>query len=387
MLALTAKALLTPLERIEQPLVVIEHGRITAIASSSSAEIPRGAKHIDFGEDLLAPGLVDIHIHGGVGYDAMQDDEGGRRRFEKFLTTRGVTAYYPTTVTAPMEATLRALERLANAVEAARTQNSEAHAQPLGIHLEGPFLSHLRRGVHPPEDLLSPDLHTFERFWQAARGTIRVMTIAPELPGAAELISEAARRGVCVSIGHSDAALEEARVGIYSGARHATHTFNAMRPLDHRSPGILGEVLTNPALTADIIADGVHVHPSVVRLFVEAKRLEHAVLITDATAATGMPDGRYRLGSLEVDVHDGKCLHEGRLAGSVLTLDRAVRNAMAFAELDLSQALRLATLNPARVVAAAKKGVLQVDADADLVVMSACGEIKATIVHGVIAAP
>lgn len=385
MLALTAKALLTPVERIEQPLVLIEHGRIARIASASSAEIPRSAKHIDFGEDLLAPGLVDIHIHGGVGYDAMQDDEGGRRRFEKFLATRGVTAYYPTTVTAPMEPTLRALERLANAVEAARAQSSEAQAQPLGIHLEGPFLSHLRRGVHPPENLLSPDLRSFERFWQAARGTIRVMTIAPELPGAAEVISEAARRGVCVSIGHSDATLEEARAGVAAGAQHATHTFNAMRPLDHRSPGILGEVLTNPALSADIIADGVHVDPSVVRLFVQAKRLEHAVLITDATAATGMPDGRYQLGSLEVDVHDGRCLHEGRLAGSVLTLDRAVRNAMAFAELDLSQALRLATLNPASVVAAARKGVLQVGGDADLAVISPVGEIKATLVKGVIA--
>src|SRR5271166_5143876 len=153
-----------------------------------------------------------------------------------------------------------ALEGLAEAIEASqdfRSANGDAvQARPLGIHLEGPFLSHKRRGVHPPENLLEPTLPTFDRLWQAARGQVRMMTIAPELPGALEVIAEAARRNVCVSIGHSDALLEAARAGTKAGARHATHTFNAMRPLDHRDPGILAEVLTDQSITADIIADG-----------------------------------------------------------------------------------------------------------------------------------
>jgi len=209
------------------------------------------------------------------------------------------------------------------------------------------------------------------------------MTIAPELPGAAEVIAEAAKRGVCVSVGHSDATSEQTVGAFAAGSRHATHTFNAMRPLDHRSPGILGEVLSNPAITADVIADGVHVHPSIVRLFLEAKGPESAVLITDATAAAGMPDGRYKLGLLEVEVRDGKCLREGKLAGSLLTLDRAIRNVMSFAEWELQPAVRLATLNPARVAGAKGKGIIAEDADADLIVMNDSGEIQATIAKGV----
>ena len=190
---------------------------------------------------------------------------------------------------------------------------------------------------------MTPSVAAFDRFWQAARGHIRVLTIAPELPGALEVIAQAAARGVCVSLGHSDADLNAARAGFAAGARHATHTFNAMRPLDHRDPGILGEVLTDARLSADIIADGIHLDPVIVQLFLKAKGPDAAVLITDATAATGMPDGRYRLGSLEVEVKDGRCMAGGKLAGSVLTMDRAVRNVMQFAQWDLQQAVRLAT--------------------------------------------
>src|SRR5215472_3607373 len=383
MLALTARSLYTPLEQIDRPLVVVEDGVVVTVGSRSDHEIPGKAKLLDFPDSILTPGLVDIHIHGAAGFDVMQADAEGRSRIEKFLAHRGVTSYFPTTVTAPIDTIRRALEQLADGIEGA-TKHSD-RAQPLGIHLEGPFLSHARRGVHPPENLLEPTLANFDRFWQAARGHIRVMTIAPELDGAAEVIAEATKRGVSISIGHSDADLKAARAGVAAGARHATHTFNAMRPLDHRDPGILGEVLSNPALTADIIADGIHVHPEVVRLFLQAKGPERAVLITDATAAAGMPDGKYWLGSLEVDVKDGKCLHGGTLAGSVLTLDRAVRNAMKFAAWDLPQVLRTATLNPATVTNAAKKGRIETGADADLVVLTSDGQVRATITKGTLA--
>jgi len=222
----------------------------------------------------------------------------------------------------------------------------------------------------------------FERLWEASRGHIRVMTIAPELPGAPEVIAEAARRGVCVSVGHSDADLQATRAGIAAGARHATHTFNAMRPLRHRDPGILGAVLTDSNLSADIIADGLHVDPAIVQLFLRAKGRDRAVFITDSTAATGMPDGIYKIGTLEMEVKRGVCLARGKLAGSTLTLDRAVRNVMQFTHCDLEEVLRPATLNPAQVAGLAGKGILEVGVEADVVVLSPEGEVRNTIIRG-----
>jgi N-acetylglucosamine-6-phosphate deacetylase len=209
-----------------------------------------------------------------------------------------------------------------------------------------------------------------------------MMTIAPELENAPEVIAEASRRGVCISLGHSDADLAAAERGIAAGAYHATHTFNAMRPLDHRSPGILGAVLTNDRISADIIADGVHLDPAIVKLIAAAKGPRQTVLITDATSATGMPDGRYHLGSLAVEVRDGKCMAEGKLAGSILTMDVAVRNLARFAEWDLGQAVAAASQNPARVAQIAKKGVLAVGADADFVVLNSQGEVLRTFIGG-----
>jgi N-acetylglucosamine-6-phosphate deacetylase len=385
MLAFTAGRLLTPTDSIEHPLVLVEHGRVVDISAQSSRQVPAGVSTSDFGHSVIAPGYVDLHIHGSAGYDVMDDTAEALPAIEQLLARHGVTSYFPTTVTAPMDVTLRALERLADAVEKRERNNADGkiRALPLGIHLEGPFISHARRGVHPPENLLAPTLALFERFWQAARGRIRMMTIAPELEDAPEVIAEAARRGVCVSLGHSDADYAAAERGIAAGARHATHTFNAMRPLDHRSPGILGAVLTDHRVSADIIADGVHLDPAIVKLFADTKGAAQTVLITDATSATGMPDGRYRLGSFEVDVHDGKCMLDGKLAGSVLTMDRAVRNLARFAEWDLPQAVAAATQNPARVARIANKGVLGVGADADFVVLNSDGEVLRTFVGGV----
>jgi len=348
----------------------------------------------DFGDGVMAPGYVDLHIHGSAGYDVMDDAADALPAIECLLARHGVTSYFPTTVTAPMDKTLRALERLADAIQERESEREQKHRDgkprtlPLGIHLEGPFISHARRGVHPPENLLLPTLSLFEQFWQAARGRIRMMTIAPELDGAPEVIAEAARRGVCVSLGHSDADFETTERGIAAGARHATHTFNAMRPLshnslDHRSPGILGAVLMDDRVSADIIADGVHLDPAIVKLVAKAKGPEQTVLITDATSATGMPDGRYRLGSFEVDVHDGRCMSNGKLAGSVLTMDRAVRNLARFAEWELPQAVAAASQNPARVARIANKGVLAAGADADFVVLNPVGEVLRTFIGGV----
>jgi len=393
MLAFTASRLLAPERILERPLLLVEHGRVVEISVRDGKAMPAGESAHDFGDADIAPGYVDLHIHGSSGYDVMDDTPEALPAIERLLARHGVTSYFPTTVTAPLDTTLRAVDRLADAIEECeqeRARTSEprkaersGRAAPLGIHLEGPFISHARRGIHPPENLLPAKLETFERLWQAARGHIRILTIAPELDGAMELIATASARGVCVSLGHSDADFPTTERAIDAGARHATHTFNAMRPLDHRDPGILGAVLTDARVSADVIADGVHVDPAIVKLFARAKGPEQTVLITDATAATGMPDGRYRLGSIEVDVKGGKCTSDGKLAGSVLTLDRAVRNLARFAEWDLPQAVATASRNPARIAGIRNKGALVAGADADFIVLDGEGNVLRTFIGGV----
>lgn len=393
--AFTAARLLTPNEIVERPLLFVEQGRVIEIASLTGRSLPAGISPVDLGDSIVAPGYLDLHIHGGAGYDVMDDSPEALAAIERLLARHGVTGYFPTTVTAPLDNTLRALERLADSIEAREEGKNKAlqtsvhtkrpvnhRAAPLGIHLEGPFISHARRGVHPAENLLPPTVETFERFWQAARGRIRIMTIAPELEGAIELIAAAAARGVGVSLGHSDADFATAERGIAAGARHATHTFNAMRPLAHRDPGVVGAVLTDRRVTADIIADGIHLDPSIVKLVARAKGPDQTVLITDATAATGMPDGRYRLGLIEVDVKDGQRTSDGKLAGSVLTMDLAVRNLTRFAEWDLPLAVGAASRNPARVMGTNNKGVLAPGSDADFIVLDFEGNVLRTFIAG-----
>jgi N-acetylglucosamine-6-phosphate deacetylase len=385
--AFIASRLYTPVEEIANPLLIVEDGRISEISSRTMNEVPANTAVVDFGDAVLAPGFVDIHIHGGAGLDLMRALPSDLPRLGAFLATHGVTGYFATTVAAPLDATCATLGRLADAIEAAADSSSAknsdpAQARPLGIHLEGPFLSHKRRGVHPPENLVTPTVEIFDRLWQAARGHVSMLTIAPEIPGALEVIAEAARRNVCVSIGHSDAEMPVAQDAVKAGARHATHTFNAMRPLDHRSPGIIGEVLSNDRLSADIIVDGIHVSPAVVKVFLRAKGRERAVLITDAISATGMPDGRYQLGPIEVDVKDGTCTSGGSLAGSVLTMDRAVRNVTQFSEWSLRDAVQAATLNPARAAGLAAHGILAKGADATFTVLNQAGQVFKTVVRG-----
>jgi N-acetylglucosamine-6-phosphate deacetylase len=383
MIVLSAQWLYTPQQAVANPLVFVESSFISAVSSRAQQEVPRNATLIDLGDSILAPGFVDIHIHGGAGVDVMRSSTSDLPRLHGFLASHGVTAYFPTTVAAALDQTCQALSRLAEAIESSEASDSSIpQARPIGLHLEGPFLSHKRRGVHPAEYLVSPTVEVFEQLWQAARGHVRMMTIAPELPGATEVIAAASKRNVLVSIGHSDAVLEAAQAAVTAGARHATHTFNAMRPLDHRDPGILAEVLTSGHLTADIIADGIHVAPEVVKLFLQAKGIENSILITDAISATGMPDGTYQLGPIQVEVKDGRCTSDGKLAGSVLTMDCAVRNVQEFAGWSLQNAVRAATLNPARAARLEKHGTLTPGAEANIVVLGPTGEVRQTIVRG-----
>ena len=378
---ITAERLFTPQQKIESPVVVVEDGRINLVSAAATAELPSG-RRLDFPDLVLAPGFIDIHIHGGAGHDVMEADGVGQQQFERQLLRHGVTSYLPTTVTAPMEKIFSALDRLGRRIGQKKMIGNQG-ACPVGIHLEGPFISHEKRGVHPPENLLPPSTAVLDQFWQTSQGTLKLMTIAPELPNARKTIAHARSLGIISSLGHSNATLEEAECAISAGASHATHTFNAMRALDHRTPGLLGAILNNDQISADVIADGIHVHPEVVGLFLRAKGPEHAILITDAISATGMPDGTYKLGSFDVEVRGGRCDYQGRLAGSVLTLDRAVRNVMKFAGWSLQQALGLVTLNPARLLGISdQRGLLAAGRRADLVVLTPEGEVVHTMVAG-----
>jgi N-acetylglucosamine-6-phosphate deacetylase len=381
--AFTAAEVFTPISTIYRPVVVVEDGRITAMGPRQRTEVPADAKVVDLGDAILAPGYIDVHIHGSAGHDVMADDDAALPAIAGFLCRRGVTSYCPTTVTAPIDKTLQSLERLGLAIAAAKKNAPAKGARPIGIHLEGPFISTKKCGVHPVAEIVPPSNELFDRMWMASGGTVQIVTIAPELPGAATFIRELSSRGVRMSLGHSDADTASAKAAVAAGARHATHTFNAMRPLDHREPGILGVVLSDDHLSADIIADGVHLSPEIVKLFLAVKGEERAVLITDAISATGMPDGVYKLGGFEVQVKGSVCMAGGRLAGSVLTMDLAVRNIMTMAQWRLQQAVRLASLNPARLLGIdTERGLLAVGRHADMVALSPQGDVIKTIIAG-----
>lgn len=364
----------------QNPLLLIEDGRIHSISSRESSELPAGARVLDYPGATIAPSFFDVHFHGAAGHDVMEATPAELNKIGTFLASRGTAAYLATTVTAPMDATLRALENLAN--EIAKLPEP-GRARPLGIHLEGPFLSHEKRGVHPPQHLLPPSTATFDRLIDAAHGHVRLITIAPELPGADELIRHAVSRGVRVSLGHSNATAAQTKAGIAAGGSSATHTFNAMRPLDHREPGILGTVLTSDDIFADLICDGIHTTPEIVRLWWRAKGPERAILITDALAAAGMPNGNYVLGGFEVEVKDGRAMARGVLAGSVLTLDRALSNFVQFTGATVDQGLRLLTRNPAAMTGLDHRcGSIVPGRAANLVAVDEQGRLMASMIAG-----
>jgi N-acetylglucosamine-6-phosphate deacetylase len=367
---------------VEYPLVTVEDGRVVRIESlTASGHESVGATH-RFADATLVPAYVDIHVHGCAGHDVMEATPEALGAIGAYLATRGVGAYFPTTVTSPRDETMRSLAGLAAEIERS-TQAARHGAAPLGIHLEGPFLSHSKRGVHTSALLEAPSIPLFDRFWNAAEGKIRLMTIAPELPGAAELITHATKLGVRCSMGHSDARVCEAEAGFVAGARSATHTFNAMRTMDHREPGLAAYVLDKQPLFAEIICDGIHVDPLMVRLYFKAKDEDRIILVTDGISATGMPDGTYMLGDMEVEVRDGRCTSNGTLAGSVLTLDRGVQNLMKFTGANLNTAAAAASRNPSRLMGIDHDwGGLAVGRIANITVLSPTAEVIQTFLSG-----
>jgi N-acetylglucosamine-6-phosphate deacetylase len=390
LLALTARQLFTPLESIPDGVVLIEEGVIREVGSQHTVAVPPAAQVVELGDKILAPGFIDVHIHGGAGHDLMEGTKEAVEAVARSVFRHGTTSFVPTTLSAPPAVLEKTLAGLRSVISSWKFDGGEPQAAPLGIHLEGPFLSATCRGAHPRSDLQDPSISLFQRFLDAAGGTLRILTLAPELEGAAELQRYAAEKGVRVALGHSNATFEEALRAIDAGAVHAVHVFNAMRPFSHRDPGILGAVLTDDRVKAEVITDGVHADAVALRLLVRAKGVSRTVLVTDAVSATGMGPGKYRLGGMEIILGDDPrtglptCRNqEGALAGSVLTQDRAVRNMVAMAGVDLLEAVRMASWNPARLLGVeARKGWLREGADADLVLLHRDGTVAGAMVSG-----
>jgi N-acetylglucosamine-6-phosphate deacetylase len=323
---------------------------------------------------LMSPGFIDLQCNGGLGIDLTSEPE---RMWELAagLPRWGVTAWLPTIVTSPPEIASRALRALNEG-----PPTGWSGAVPLGLHLEGPFLAPARKGAHAERLLQPPSLAAVEG-WSRQAG-VALVTLAPELDGAVEVIGALVERGVVVSMGHSDATAEDAQAGIETGARWVTHLFNAMAPLHHRAPGLAGIALSDERVHAGLIADGIHVHPAVVALAQRALG-ERLTLVTDAVSALGMPAGQQRLGRQVVTVGDeGVRLPDGTLAGSVLSMDQAVRNLGAFTGCPPEVALRAASTAPARVLGDRTRGALANGARADVVLLTEAMEVVVTVIGG-----
>src|ERR1700687_1924247 len=326
---LHAARALPPTAEILGAGILIRDGVIEAVGARQDMRLPSGAAEISASGQTAIPGFIDVHIHGARGHHVIEGSEQGMSAVAGTLARHGTTSFVATTVTASPDDTCRGVEGIARYI-AHQFAALQPKAEVLGVHYEGPFINKVRRGVHPAEWIQLPSADLLQRFLRAAGGSARILTIAPEWLGAVPCMKAARDAGVVVAMGHTDATYEQARAAIAHGARHAVHVYNAMRPFSHRDSGVIGAVLTSPEVTAELIADGVHVEEAAMRILLQAKGAGRVILISDGLSATGMPDGKYMLGKLEVTVSGGVCRNaEGKLAGSTLTLDRALRNVVA----------------------------------------------------------
>ena len=387
-LVLHGARLLTGVDPVTQPApaapvaadgwVAVAGGRVAALGHGAP---PEAAERLDVEGDWLAPGYVDVHVHGGAGGDVMAPDATARDAVRRLHARHGTTAMLASTVSRPVTELHDAVGRLADDVTRLA---SEPIARLVGIHLEGPFLSRVRRGAHEETALRPPDRAEAESLLEAGRGHVRTVTIAPELPGAIDLVRRLVEAGVTVAVGHTDADADTVRAAVDAGARAVTHTFNGMRPLHHRRPGPVGMAMDLPQLTCELILDLVHVDPVAARVLVHAAGADRICLVTDAMAATGMEDGTYELGGQTVEVVDGRVLVRGTstLAGSTLTMGTAVENAVAHLGIDVPTAVAMATTIPAALLSGVDAGRLHADGPADLVRLDDVARLRGVWISG-----
>ena len=378
--ALYTKRVITPERVIPQGVVLIEGKKILEVNNRFTVQFDDREFEIYHCENLtLIPGFIDVHIHGCAGRDVMEGTWEAIEAISRFLASHGTTAYLATTVTASPFATLQSVESLGKLIP-----EETGGARILGLHLEGPFISEKKRGVHPAEFIRNPSIPTLDEFVKWSNNQIKLVTMAPEAPGGLEFIRHARSMGILVSMGHSDATFDEAKESIQAGVTNATHAFNAMRAFNHRDPGILGTVMTDESVWAELIADGVHVDPIVVEILLRCKGPRKILLVTDAISACGQPDGEYQVGPLRVMVTEGVCRNaEGRLAGSTLTQDRALQNMMRWTKVSLAEAAFMTSRNPAESLGISRqKGAIEPGLDADLVLLDNDLNVQMTFCEG-----
>lgn len=364
-----AGAVVAPDGELAPGHVVVEGDRIADVRAGR----PRRPDW-DFPDGVLVPGFVDLQVNGAAGADFLDCTPEQFAAAGRYLASTGTTSFLPTLVSAPLRA-LRAAARRLRADDA-------SGARPVGLHLEGPAINPQRAGAHEPRWLLPPDDPGLRDLLEELQGLVRVVTLAPELPGGLELVRWLTGRGVVVSVGHSDATYDQTLQAFEAGAAMVTHLFNAMRGLHHREPGVVGAALQEGGWVCGLVVDGVHVHPAAFRMAYRLLGPDRVVLVTDAVAAAGAPPGRYRLGDLEIVLRPGDAPRrpDGTLAGSVLRMDRAVWNAARWG-VPLRDAVRMASTTPARVLRLQDRGELRPGLRADLCVLVS-GRAALTVVGG-----
>lgn len=376
-LALVNARLITEDAVVEGGLVA-EDRRIVSVGPGVAA--PGDAEVLDLNGCYLAPGFIELHVHGGGGFSLLTEDPAEVEAYARWITSRGVTSFLIGVAGGEHDRTLRALRNSAAFFERPRADEAEA----LGYFLEGPFLNPRRKGAFPEPWLRPPDIEQFRQYVRATGGRLRLLTFAPELPGGDDLICAALESGVVPSMGHTDATYDEALHAFATGVRHVTHCYNAMRPFAHRDPGCLGAALTAPGVTCELILDGSHVHPAAAALLVRSKGVDRTVLITDAIPPAGCEGDAIEWEGMKARVVGKAAIREdGSIIGSVATTDDLVRNAIAWLGVSLPEALRMVSGNPARVLGLdGRKGSLRPGADADLAVLDDGLRVVVTLLKG-----
>ncbi|MBS4174438.1 N-acetylglucosamine-6-phosphate deacetylase [Bacillus sp. FJAT-49736] len=342
---------------------ILETGEMTGFQKQNNEEV------IDGKGNIIIPGMIDVHIHGGYGVDVMDADPEKLVYLSERLLEEGVTSFFATTITQDYDAIEAALRSVKNAKESRNTIIE-------GVHLEGPFISEKRAGAQPLEFIKAPDIELFLKWHEASGNLIKLVTYAPEKEGAREFEDIMIERGIVPSMGHSDAVREEL---MHSKTTHATHMYNGMRGLHHREAGVAGHALLSPQIQVEMIADGIHVHPDMVNLTYKIKGASGTVIISDAMRAKGMPDGVSELGGQKVYVKNGEArLENGSLAGSILTMDRAFRNIIQFTGCGIAEAVQMTSVNQAKEFSLTSKGILTEGKDADFVIMDESLQVYAT---------
>lgn len=375
---LHAAGVVTPTAVLPLTAVRVENGRIAAIGAVEQIQRP-GDQVIHDPDAMLIPGLIDVHLHGGSGRHFHKEDAAGLDELMRTLASWGVTGALPTLGAMMPDDLTGAVERLRDL--ASRQTDG---ARVLGIHLEGPYFNPRKKGAQYAEAIRLPDREETERLLKLANGLVRLMTLAVEMEGADGVLEALAEHGAIASVGHSEATLADLQRTVPLGVRHATHTGNAMVGIHHRDPGTFGAVLTMDEIHCELIGDGIHIDPTVMKLIWRAKGTDHVVLVSDATASAGLPDGEYHQGHRTVIIKDGKAsLPDGTLAGSCSPLGVSVRNMVNLCGVPIHEAVRMATLNPAKVAGyGARTGSIEVGKDADLVLVNGAFQPQLTMVLG-----